>query len=230
MLTLNKVNPLIRDWFGLIDQARRTPEGAIVPSFLEIVNQISSELTEILKNEIGFEEITLIFVGISIISYLNERYAIEKVMMFAKGRCRVSLSSPAELSSQLITTFSERLEAASITEWIKAMGTSMLNLLNKDLQGARDTCLALKQIFKEKFENQNLTLIEGILFCFLKNDLIPLIQKNLNHYQAEFADDPIFLYFSILKNVMNEIQDFQHQKKSGLQGLKNLLDNLSKLE
>lgn len=226
----DKLDKPVYNWFDLIDQARRASEGALVPTFLEIANQIASELHELLKNELKLRSIKTIFVGISVISYLNERYAIEKVMMFAKGRCRVSLATPPELISQLIGVFSDRLEFSSLDEWTKTVGTVMLFMLNKDFRGAGDAVSSLKDKFKERLNDKNLSIIEGILYALTRNDLIPIIISTLNENQTDFADDPFYLYFSILKNLVSEIQAIQSQRKSRLQGLWNLFDKLSELE
>ena len=227
---LDELNPEIPTWFYLIDQARRNPEGELVPSFLEIIQQIQTGLEVYFKGELEPKDVKSALVGISVISYLNEKYAIEKIMMFAKGRSRVSLPPPPELISQLFEKLSNHLATSGLNEKIKTMGKTMLYVLQKDLQTARDACVPLNQHFKEKLAKSSLSLLEAICFALLRNDIIPIIIKNLNAYQAEHAQEPLAIYFSILKNLAIEIQANQHQRKSALEGLRNLFENLSQLE
>ncbi|NVM53790.1 MAG: hypothetical protein HWN66_08825 [Candidatus Helarchaeota archaeon] len=227
---LDKLNPEVQTWFRLIDQARRTPEGELVPSFLEIINQIATELDEFFKQKSNPKNLKSIFVGISVISYLNERYAIEKIMMFAKGRYRVSIPAPPELISQLLEKFSDRLITSILDKKIKTIGKSMIYVLKKDLEAARDACIPLIQNFKEGFANSNLTLLELIFYALLRNDIISIIITNLNAYQTEYARNPLAIYFSILKNIVNDIQAIHTRRKSYLQGLWNLFNTLSQLE
>ncbi|NVM28177.1 MAG: hypothetical protein HWN65_04985 [Candidatus Helarchaeota archaeon] len=229
-LPLDELNPELQTWFHLIDQARRNPEGELVPSFLEIMQQIKTELEVFFKGKLEPKDVKSALVGISIISYLNEKYAIEKIMMFAKGRYRVSLPPPPELISQLSEKLSNHLATSGLNEKIKMMGKTMLYVLQKDFQTARDACVPLNQHFKEKLAKSSLSLLEAICFALLRNDIIPIIIKNLNTYQAEHAQQPLAIYFSILKNVVSEIQANQHRRKSALEGLRNLFENLSQLE
>ena len=56
---LDELIPQVRTWMNLIDRARRTDEGEIVPSFLEIISQIVSELDTVLKKIFSSSGLTL---------------------------------------------------------------------------------------------------------------------------------------------------------------------------
>jgi hypothetical protein len=227
---LDQVNPEVQKWMHLIDQARRTPEGELVSSFLEIINQIASKIDSFLSGDLQIQDVKSLFIGITVILYLNERYAIEKVMMFAKGRCQVSVQTPSELIIQLTRTFENKLTTTPIDSWTKTFSTALLFFIKKDFQVVQDTISTSRLRFKELHSNLQLSLLEAILYSFLKPRILPVIQENLDNYQTEFAQSPFSLYFSLLKNHLYEIQEFQHQKGTKLQKLKNLFDNLSKIE
>ena len=228
--SLDEFSPKVKDWFLLIHQARSGYEGTVVPSFLEITQRIRSDLDLLLKENFNHRSLKSVFLGITVISYLNEKYAIEKVMLFAKGRCRTSIPSPSDQIAVLHEAFSTSLNSSSLNAQMKTIGKTMLSILKKDFQAARETCTSLAQTFNEKFDNQNLSVLESVLFSLCKADLIFKILKTLNIYQIEFAKDPFSLYFSILKNLLSEIQSFQNQKKSSLQALLTFFNNISQLE
>ena len=227
---LDELIPQVRTWMNLIDRARRTDEGEIVPSFLEIISTIISELKMVLENPFSSKELKSIFIGISVIQYLNDKYAIEKVMMFAKGRCRVSLPSPSKQINQFTEKFVERFSNGKQDDWSNQMGKLMNFLFKKDFKAARDATIPLQPYFKKKFDEKTLSLLEATFYSLIRGDIIPIIMKNLKNYQTEVAQDPISIYFSILKNIIVKIQYTQDQRKSALQGLLHLFNNLSQLE
>jgi len=224
------VNPEVQKWMHLIDQARLTPEGELVSSFLEIITQITSELDLFLRGNLQIRDIKSLFIGITVISFLNERYAIEKVMLFAKGRCRVSVQTPSELITQLTGAFENKLTTTAMDSWTKTFSNALLFLIKKDFQAVKATISTSRFHFKELHFNLQLSLLEAILYSFLKPIILPIIQENLNNYQTEFAQNPFSLYFSLLKNYLYEIQEFQRQKGTKIQKLKTFFDNLSQLE
>jgi len=151
-------------------------------------------------------------------------------MLMAKDRCRVTLATPLQLKSRLLSEFTDQLENASLDPRSRTVGTVAVLILKKDFRGAKDALLPLKHRFKQAYDNHNLTIIEAILYSLVRNDLLSSIILTLNKNQTECADNPFYLYFSILKNLVNEIQAIQSQRKSRLQGLWNLFDGLSELE
>ncbi len=227
---LDELNPEVQTWFQLIDQARRNPEGKLIPSFLELIYQIKIELEEFFKRKLELRDIKSIFVGISVISYLNEIYAIEKIITFAKDRYFVSLPSLPELISQLSERFLHHLGKFNVDFRFKTIGQVLLFILQKNLQAAWDACIPMNQNFKDDFANSNLSLLESICYALIKNDILPILINNLNAYQTEFARNPRAIYFSLLKNIISKIQEAQFHRRSALQGLKNFLDNLSQID
>ncbi|MHA1650319.1 MAG: hypothetical protein ACTSYB_09000, partial [Candidatus Helarchaeota archaeon] len=216
--SLDKLKPEIKIWMDLIVQARKIPEGKIVPSFLEIIYRISSDLNNFLNSTLSNNNIKSMFIGILLIQYLNTKYAIEKVMMFAKGRCRVSPQSPSTLLHQLIKAFENVYSDTSL-------GKAMAFILQRKFYAAREVILSLK-----KNDDEISSLLEAIIFSIIKQEFIPLILSDLNSYQTKFAQDSLSIYFSILKNLIYEIQTYHQAQKLSLKYLKNFYANLSQLK
>ncbi len=220
----------LHSWMALIDQARKNTEGKIVPSFIEIISQINADLDPLLSAPLNLMASKSIFVGISIIQYLDRRYAIEKIMLFAKGRCHTSVPSPAERIQILLQRFRISLEEAKMTEWDKIISQSLLFFLFQDFKAARAVLLPYRKRFRQQHTKESLSLIELILFSLIKRALIPKVTEILNESQQNFAHDPLSLYFSILRSHLSEIEAILNQKKAGINYLKTLFDNLSQLE
>ena len=227
---LDELKAEVRTWLSLIAQARRTPEGEIVPSFIEIIKQIDTVLKNTLKSKSVIENLKQIFSRIAIIQYLNDKYAIEKVMTFAKEGFPESLKPPSELVSHLTNSFLSNLSKQTSDNWDTVLGKSMCFLLRKDFKTARNMASPLNSEFKERYNEKKLFLLEALIYSLIRKDLIPLINGALNEYMAKFAQEPLTIYFSILRNLLYEIQFSHKQRKSALQHLQTFFNNLSQLE
>ncbi|MHA1264684.1 MAG: hypothetical protein ACTSRS_05535 [Candidatus Helarchaeota archaeon] len=219
----------LQSWLKLIDQARRAPMGLVAPTFLEIIDHIVSFLKDSIPQSFDLPSFKCLFIGFALIQYLTDRYAIEKVMLFAKGRCHTSNKTPSELIAPLLLELKIHLENSQIPSTTSALSRSMYFLLRRNFHTAQVCLLPVKSHLLLKLNQQNLSLLETLLLSLLKSVLIPSLKKSLNLYSIRFRNTPLFIYFTVLNYLLANIEDFHASRRATIRTLLTFFDNLSHL-
>ncbi|MHA1275816.1 MAG: hypothetical protein ACTSQI_06715 [Candidatus Helarchaeota archaeon] len=217
-------------WLQLIEQARKNIDGDIVHSFLEIIKLISTELDPLFSPEIDGIAIKSIFIGILIIQYLNKRYAIEKVMLYVKGRCHASDVSPSAQIQTLLARLQKILSAKKLPPWDKSLANALFFILNRDFKTARAALTSENNYFIRESSSMHLSFLEMIVSALLKKTLADQTNEIIDAHLQKFITSPYSLYFSILRNLLHEIQAFHDQRRGGLKFLKALFDDLHQIK
>ncbi len=228
-IELDPLDPRIFIWLNVLNQVRATAPEGICFSILEICDTIASDLDSYINADLTLDNSKSIFFGLSLIQYLNERYAVDKLILFIKKPPHISLKTPTELILILTNKFLKYLTQDNTNQWTTRLATSLYYINKKDFQAAKEVILPLQSDFKSHIKQKKLYLIEALIRSLTKYRYVKSLKENLNFYLNQYANDPFSLYFLVLKNLVNEIQSFHAQKKSNLQMLRNLFKNLSQL-